>query len=242
MNETPPLGPASDPHEPQSREVPLLGGRITPGVVRVGDTVRRPVGPHSPFVHALLRHLETVGFRDAPRFLGVDDKGRECLSYIEGVVPDNLEAGLTDDQLADAARLLRRYHDATAGSLLAGHEEVVCHGDISPVNTVFVDGRPTALFDFDMARPGPRVRDISYGSFLWLNLGWDGPPPQEQRRRIRLWCDAYGLDDKTGLIDEIKERVRETVIRRRRDGAQDAARWWHYQLEWLTQHSREFVM
>jgi hypothetical protein len=24
-----------------------------PGVVRVGNTVRRPVGPHSPFVHDL---------------------------------------------------------------------------------------------------------------------------------------------------------------------------------------------
>lgn len=241
MDEMPPLDPANDPHGPQSREVPLLGGRITPGVVRVGGTVRRPVGPNSPFVHALLRHLETVGFRDAPRFLGIDDKGRECLSYVEGFVPDNLAADLTDDQLADAARLLRRYHDATANSQLAGDEEVVCHNDISPVNTVFVDGRPTALFDFDMARPGPRVRDVSYGSFLWLNLGWDGPLPQEQRRRIRLWCDAYGLGARIGLIDEIEERVRETVIRRRRDGAEDAARWWQHQLAWLAKHYREIA-
>ncbi|MFF1916255.1 hypothetical protein ACFVYE_32640 [Streptomyces sp. NPDC058239] len=41
----------------QELEIPLTGGRITKGVVRVGDTVRRPVGPHSPFVHRLLRHL-----------------------------------------------------------------------------------------------------------------------------------------------------------------------------------------
>ncbi|MCA1719335.1 MAG: aminoglycoside phosphotransferase family protein, partial [Actinobacteria bacterium] len=27
-------------------EVPLTGGRITQGVVRVGNTVRRPTGPH----------------------------------------------------------------------------------------------------------------------------------------------------------------------------------------------------
>ena len=229
---------ANDPHAAQPAEVPLLGGRVTPGVVRVGDTVRRPVGPHSAFVHAVLRHLEQVGFADAPRFLGIDDQGRECLSYIEGFVPDNLDAGLTDEQLADAARLLRRYQDATAGSALAGDEEVVCHNDISPVNTVFVDGRPTALFDFDMARPGPRIRDVSYGMFLWLNLGWDGPPPEEQRRRIRLWCDAYGLADRSDLIDEVKQRVRKTVIRRRGDGAEDAALWWQHQLEWLERHER----
>lgn len=234
----PVLDPANDPRAGQPAEVPLLGGRITPGVVRVGDTVRRPVGAHSPFVHTVLRYLEHVHFSDAPRFLGIDDQGRECLSYIEGFVPGDLDAALTDEQLADAALLLRRYHDVTAGSDLAGAEEVVCHNDISPVNTVFVDRRPTALFDFDMARPGPRIRDVSYGMFLWLNLGWDGPPPGEQRRRIRLWCDAYGLADRTNLIEEVKQRVRETVMRRRSDGAEDAARWWHHQLEWLEQNER----
>lgn len=43
-------------------EIPLAGGDVTEGVVRVGDTVRRPVGPHSPLVHALLTHLASVGF------------------------------------------------------------------------------------------------------------------------------------------------------------------------------------
>ncbi len=230
------LDPADVSGATRPIETPLLGGRITPGVVRVGDTVRRPVGPHSPFVHDLLRHLEAVGFTHAPRFLGIDDHGRECLSYIEGSVPDNIDAGLTDDQLIDAAELLRRYHDATTGSDLAGSDEVVCHNDISPVNTVFVDGRPTALFDFDMAAPGPRIRDVSYGMFLWLNLGTDGPPPDEQRRRIRVWCDAYGLADRSTLIEEVKQRVRETVRRRRGDGAEDAARWWQHQLHWVERH------
>jgi hypothetical protein len=145
--------------------MPLLGGRITPGVVRVGATVRRPVGPHSPFVHELLLALEQAGFRGAPRFLGVDERGREILSFIEGVVPHDLDEGLTDEQLVAAAALLRRYHQATAGLALASGEECVCHNDISPVNTVFVDDRPVASIDFDMAKPGPTMRDISYGRF-----------------------------------------------------------------------------
>jgi hypothetical protein len=52
--------------------VPLLVGRITPGVVRVGDTVRRPEGTASPFVREPLLHLERVGFTGALRFLGID--------------------------------------------------------------------------------------------------------------------------------------------------------------------------
>jgi hypothetical protein len=43
-------------------EIPLGGGDVTEGVVRVGDTVRRPVGPHAPLVHAPLAHLESAGF------------------------------------------------------------------------------------------------------------------------------------------------------------------------------------
>ena len=35
---------------------------------------------HSPSVHALLRHLESVSFPYSPRFLGIDDKGRVKLS------------------------------------------------------------------------------------------------------------------------------------------------------------------
>ena len=39
-------------------ELPLSGGNVTAGVVRVGDTVRRPVGAWTPAVHNLLQHLE----------------------------------------------------------------------------------------------------------------------------------------------------------------------------------------
>ncbi|MFC8896586.1 hypothetical protein [Streptomyces cinereoruber] len=53
-------------------------------IVRVGDTIRRPVQPWTETVHALLRHLEEVGFPCAPRVLGFDEAGREVLEYMEG--------------------------------------------------------------------------------------------------------------------------------------------------------------
>src|SRR5919197_5423508 len=83
-------------------------------VVRVGNTVRRVTGPWSPAVHALLRHLEAVGFDGAPRFLGIDERGREVLSFVEGETlrPDIRDSD--DDLLAAVGRLLRRYHEAAA--------------------------------------------------------------------------------------------------------------------------------
>lgn len=65
-------------------EVPLQGGRVTPAVVRVGNTVRRPPRMNAEFVHVLLNHLAAVGFDGTPRFLGTDEQGRDVLSYIEG--------------------------------------------------------------------------------------------------------------------------------------------------------------
>ena len=62
-------------------EVFLVGGIANRGrVVRIGDTVRRPQRATSPAIHALLRHLADVGFPGAPRFLGIDEQGREVLS------------------------------------------------------------------------------------------------------------------------------------------------------------------
>jgi len=97
--------------EPETR---FQDGNIS-DVVRVGATVRRAPGAWTPAVHALLRHLEAAGFDGAPRTLGFDDRGREVLTFIEGVtVPASLEGYRSDHVLVEAARLLRRYHDATA--------------------------------------------------------------------------------------------------------------------------------
>jgi hypothetical protein len=43
------------------QEQRLSGGRSWSGVVRIGDTVRRPLHIRSEFVQALLRDFEAIG-------------------------------------------------------------------------------------------------------------------------------------------------------------------------------------
>jgi len=92
------------PEAGEERELLL---QADPPVFRVGDTVRRR--STGPAVHALLGYLERVGFPYAPRLLGVDERGREVLTYQRGasgrhgwaqIVPD---AGLK--AFASAARV-----------------------------------------------------------------------------------------------------------------------------------------
>ena len=220
-------------------EVRLHGGRVTEGVVRVGDTVRRPRKTNTAFVRDLLSYLEEQGFDGAPRSIGADELGRETFSYLPGEVPAELDPDLSDDVLVKAARLIRRFHDATAGSPLTGDQETVCHNDLSPCNFVFRHGQPVGIIDFDAAAPGSRFDDLGYAIFLWLNLGTDGRDADEQARRIRLFCEAYRINADRRIVDAIPDAIASNVKRLEGQGRHADAEWWQRQLDWVTQHRDE---
>lgn len=204
-----------DPGEPgrPEPEVLLVGGIANRGhVVRVGDTVRRPQRSWSPATHALLLHLETVGFEGAPRFLGTDSRGREVLRFVPGatVVEPYPDWALSDETLISVARLLRAYHDAVSTFDPAPHlwgpappEEfvgsVVTHNDTKPDNVVFRDGRAVALIDFDLAVPASRAWDLACTARLWAPLRPRAHISDTRRgrefERFRLLVDRYGIDD-----------------------------------------------
>jgi Ser/Thr protein kinase RdoA (MazF antagonist) len=179
---------------------PLTGGRITKGVVRIGDTVRRPA---VPFTAELLRLLD--GLDIVPRYLGLDDDGRDVFTYLDGWVPARFEHW-TDEQIAAVGRLLRAFHDATRGSRLAGHHDVVCHHDPGPNNFVFRDGVPVALIDFDTAEPGSLLEDIGYAAWTWCIAS--KRPLEDQPGQVKVLVDAYGLTgpQRHAVVDAILER------------------------------------
>lgn len=183
----------------------LTGGNVS-GAVRIGDTVHRDAGPWTPTVHRLLRHLSGLG---VPTPLGYDD-GRETVSWVDGVVPqDPMPAWVwTDAVLAAAARLLRRLHDATLDFDRDGAvwrrparepAEVICHGDFAPYNLVFAASQDLiGVIDWDMASPGPRVWDLGYLAYRTVPLSAPSNPDllhsgqSERERRVALLCAAYG--------------------------------------------------
>jgi aminoglycoside phosphotransferase (APT) family kinase protein len=186
--------------------IPLTGGRITKGVVRLGDTVRRPASPKSAFAADLLRVLEDRGFDAAPHYLGQDDEGRDILTYLDGWVPAKFQRW-TDEQVAAVGRLLRAFHDATRGSRLAGHHDVVCHHDPGPTNFVFRDGVPAALIDFDTAEPGSRLEDIGYAAWTWC-VSSKADAVDSQAAQVKVLVDAYDLtgSQRQAVVDSMLER------------------------------------
>jgi aminoglycoside phosphotransferase (APT) family kinase protein len=181
-------------------EIQLPQGGTVVGVVRVGDTVRRPRGPRAEYARAVLGRLEERGV-PAPRFLGIDGRGRDILSYIKGETGRD-RTNWPDMQLSQVALLVRAMHDATSGDALAGGAEVVCHNDLAPWNLVLDGDAPIAFIDYDDAAPGARLDDLGYLLWTFLRLG-DEAAPDSQAQRMAALCASYGLRSGEGLIDAI---------------------------------------
>ena len=185
----------------------LSGGAVNEVVLVDGTVRRRPAAGRAEFVHRLLAHFQQQDWPGAPRFLGHDEQGREMLSYLPGYVawrepqPDWLRSA---ECLAATARLLRQCHDLTEGPALAGEQEVVCHNDLAPKNTVYDDDRrPIAFIDWDLAAPGARIHDVAHLCWQYLDLGPAIRDVARAARNLRIICDAYGLDDRATLLDTV---------------------------------------
>jgi hypothetical protein len=195
--------------------VPLAGGMGSGGaVVRVGDTVRRPLRPESPAVHTFLHHLERVGFDGAPRHLGTDDQGRAVLTFVPGDVglPPYPAWAADDELLVSVAELQRRMHEAarsfvvpagavwdTANRASPGPGAIVCHNDLCVENVVVRGGRAMAFIDFDFAAPSSPLVDIAIALRHWLPIrdGADLPAAWagvDQVGRFHAFTAVHGLD------------------------------------------------
>lgn len=227
------------------REV-LRGGVGNAGqVVRVGDQVCRPAGPHTATIHTLLRHVRSSGFDGVPEPIGIDADGREWLRFLPGdvPVPPYPQWARSDEALASVAALLRRFHDATIGfdggaeaswdRELAGTDpgDIVGHHDVCLENVVFRDGAAVAFLDFDFAAPGTRAWDVAALARMCVPvddpgdaalLGWVGGDPF---RRLGVVTTAYGHPlDHAEVADLLEAQIRAGgwFVRRRVDAGHPA--------------------
>src|SRR4029453_9614699 len=98
---------------------------------------------------------------------------------------------------------------------------------------------PVALIDFDTAAPGPRLHDLGYAAWLWLDLGNEDSDGDTQWRRLRLFAQAYGLSgDIAGLVDAMLARQQLLIEEARREGRLETAEWAAYCHQWTLTNLR----
>lgn len=212
--------PADQPFLAQLREIMVEGAQLpggnVGGAVRIGQTVRRPTGPWSTSVHALLDHLADRGLDAVPAVLGVDRLGREVLTYLPGEVVYTPDNPMSDAQLRSLVRWLRRYHDAVSdfrpppgaewrfGGGRPADGQIICHHDVGWYNVVFGGDHVTGVIDWDVAGPGVPLDDLAF-------LAWNDAPlvrwSDDAARRLRLMAEAYGDVDAAQILRHVPARI-----------------------------------
>ena len=162
----------------------LKGGYVD-GAVRAGDTVLRLTGPWTPAVHALLAHLAGKRFTGAPRPLGLDEQGREVLTFLEGESVGRRKPRpawvYAEDTLDQVARWIRDCHQSAGdfvpppGAIWRGGRTwspglIVVHNDATIHNAAWHQGRLTGFFDWDFAGPATPEWDLALTAFSWVPL------------------------------------------------------------------------
>jgi hypothetical protein len=189
--------------------------------MRVGDTVRRPTGPWTPATHALLGHLEHAGFPGAPRALGLDEQGREVLTFVEGRAAwpwDGFAAVADDAGLIQVAELIAAYHAAAASftppsgviwSDIAPRSdaELVCHNDFAPWNLIVGPSGAMTFIDWDLAAPGARLSDLAYAARTFAQLNPDCPLDLPIAHRLSLLCEVWAVEP-AALMEGVVWRAR----------------------------------
>ena len=201
----------------ESEEVHLPGGSVG-GATRVGRTVRRPTGPWTPAVHELLDHLRQNGLRGIPDVLGIDDKGRESLSYVEGRGVDPEKEVVLDNVLEEAVTWLREYHDIVeefrpdgprvwrqAEGELAD-DQLICHNDPGSYNWIIQGGHFVAMIDWDLAGPGKPIDDLAFLAWTAIPL-YRETPVEDVARRLDILVDAYGEWGPMTVLNAVIDRM-----------------------------------
>jgi thiamine kinase-like enzyme len=214
----------------------LSGGNLT-SIYKKNETVLREQKPWSSTIHRVLLHLEKVGHTNSPRFIGIDDSGKEVLSFVPGDC--KFDYPFTNDEqeqlliIKNVAEMMRKYHDASLsferterdnwmfsynGQL---EKEVICHNDIAPYNITFVNDIPYGMIDFDTCCPAPRIWDIVYALYRFVPFSeklydsekqeyrnYDVDRDKEFRKNsIPVFFSAYGMECPKDLFEQMTMRL-----------------------------------
>lgn len=216
-----------------SNEESLAGGNMNPALAKVGNNVHRTSGPWTPAVHKLLDHLADAAY-PAPRVVGMDEFGREVLTFVPGhcVEPDHMDLIDTDEAMRRVGALIADYHVAQRSFVApqdaqwreegrdpSGSTEIIAHNDLAPWNLIVHDDEWTFI-DWDLAAPGRKMWDLAWALHSFVGLWPDSTLTNEQiASRIAAFCDGAHVhsDEIPDLLDVVIARTSDhaAMLRRR---------------------------
>ncbi|MCO4794864.1 MAG: hypothetical protein KC493_14185, partial [Bacteriovoracaceae bacterium] len=69
------------------------------------------------------------------------------------------------------------------------------------------NGKPISIFDFDICSPGSPANELGWTTWHWLEIGNNKYSSDEQKRRLKVFCDEYGIDTSPVLEWMVKRQA-----------------------------------
>ncbi len=92
----------------------------------------------------------------------------------------------------------------------------MCHGDVGPHNTVYHDGKPVVLIDWDSIRPNHPLVEFGNAAWHYVPLGDDAyfarsgfVERPDLSARLALFAHEYGVNDQSEVrwaLHQAKQR------------------------------------
>lgn len=198
---------------------PLEGGSVNT-VATNGQLVRRKLSDWSPAVHKLINYVVEYGLDYVPKIIDVDKK-YEYFEYLDGIPALRPWSQVIQDDLwvKDLGKWLKKYHqivknfELSDGSFVWGIKSkdcgmIPCHGDLGPWNVLHINGEIKAIIDWDLARWGKPIDDLTQLALENIPLRkstidtmGDNVQRDVLMNRLECLCDSYGEYSTSQIID-----------------------------------------
>jgi thiamine kinase-like enzyme len=221
-------------------EIALEGGRVTSSVTRKGNYVYRACCSNSPFVHKILKWIESKDSTIIPHFIGINDDGREIITFLEGQAPKDL-GDFSEKQLFEAGKLIKYLHIILADYPDCKKGQTVCHNDLSPCNFMFINDIPYAVFDWDAAAIGDPMDDLAYAVWMWCDIGNLEQSVEKVNAKIKNMIQGYDakqFDIKNKIINQIDRVGRSMWPTQEQTG--NVRSWTNACKEWIVNNANIF--
>ncbi len=96
------------------------------------------------------------------------------------------------------------------------------------------------FIDWDNAAPGTRLRDLANAIYNYVDVShWANQTADEQARRIRLMCAAYGWDDPIAIVNDFEADLQQALRNHEQAGRAGTIKIFAEEVNWMRQRAQD---